>query len=122
MHSKMQAVGRLVAIALMALVLVALGNEGAAAETKKRDDFGSRESMKFQCEAYGGTFSEDAYGNLECHHPNGTWIECDENGNDCWITKPFQPLDQPEPWQHPDTQWNPAERMAPITGTTAYHG
>ena len=30
----------------------------------------------------------DGIGNTNCHFPDGTWTQCDENGNDCWITPP----------------------------------
>ncbi len=32
-----------------------------------------------------------SFGNTNCHYPDGTWTQCDENGNDCWITPPARP-------------------------------
>jgi hypothetical protein len=71
------------------LVMVALalvGSDSASAASHKRPDFGSAEGFRLECELLGGTFSADGLGNTNCHYPDGTWIQCDANGNDCWIT------------------------------------
>jgi hypothetical protein len=70
------------------VALVQVGPDGANAAGNSRPDFGSREGFKLECELLGGTFSEDGLGNTNCHYPDGTWTQCDANGNDCWITPP----------------------------------
>jgi hypothetical protein len=93
---------RVVLAALM--VMVALATVGAntpSAADHKRPDFGSAEGFRLECELLGGTYSEDGIGNTNCHYPDGTWTQCDANGNDCWVTPPRRR--PPSAWQeHPD--------------------
>jgi hypothetical protein len=77
----------LAALVMMA-ALVHAGSESASATAHKRPDFGSAEGFRLECELLGGTYSEDGIGNTNCHYPDGTWTQCDANGNDCWITPP----------------------------------
>lgn len=78
---------RLVATTAVALVLLGVG-AGQADAAKKRPNFGSKAQFKIECELLGGTFLVDAFGNTECRFKDGSWIECDANGNDCWYTPP----------------------------------
>ena len=77
----------LVALVMM-VALVHAGSDSASATAHKRPDFGSAEGFRLECELLGGTYSEDGIGNTNCHYPDGTWTQCDANGNDCWITPP----------------------------------
>ena len=77
----------LAALVLM-VALVHAGSDSASAAGNKRPDFGSAEGFRLECELLGGTYSEDGIGNTNCHYPDGTWTQCDANGNDCWITPP----------------------------------
>jgi hypothetical protein len=87
---------RLVPAALVAMVvLVGAGSPSAA--DHKRPDFGSAEGFELECELLGGTYSEDGIGNTNCHYPDGTWTQCDANGNDCWVTPPRRR--PPAAWQ-----------------------
>ena len=72
----------------MVVALAQLGPESASATAHKRPDFGSAEGFRLECEHLGGTYSEDGIGNTNCPYPDGTWTQCDANGNDCWITPP----------------------------------
>jgi hypothetical protein len=85
----------LFAALVVIVALVHAGSDSASAAGNKRPDFGSKEGFKLECELLGGTFSEDGLGNTNCHYPDGTWTQCDANGNDCWITTrpPADPLD-----------------------------
>src|ERR687894_393236 len=76
------------ALLVMVVALAQLGPEPASATAHKRPDFGSAEGFRLECELLGGTYSEDGIGNTNCHYPDGTWTQCDANGNDCWITPP----------------------------------
>jgi hypothetical protein len=76
---------------LMMVALVHAGSDSASATAHKRPDFGSAEGFRLECELLGGTYSEDGIGNTNCHYPDGTWTQCDANGNDCWITPPARP-------------------------------
>jgi hypothetical protein len=76
------------ALLVMVVALAQLGPESASATAHKRPDFGSAEGFRLECELLGGTYSEDGIGNTNCHYPDGTWTQCDANGNDCWITPP----------------------------------
>jgi hypothetical protein len=84
----------LAALVMMA-ALVHAGSESASATAHKRPDFGSAEGFRLECELLGGTYSEDGIGNTNCHYPDGTWTQCDANGNDCWITPPRTPTADP---------------------------
>jgi hypothetical protein len=80
---------RMFLVALVVMVaLVHVGHDSASATAHKRPDFGSAEGFMLECELLGGTYSEDGIGNTNCHYPDGTWTQCDANGNDCWITPP----------------------------------
>jgi hypothetical protein len=86
------------ALLVMVVAFAQLGPEPVSATAHKRPDFGSAEGFKLECELLGGTYSEDGIGNTNCHYPDGTWTQCDANGNDCWITPPrtrpaAEPLD-----------------------------
>src|SRR5215207_9292983 len=88
MHQQ-QGIRRLCCALLVIVVALAqLGPESASATAHKRPDFGSAEGFRLECELLGGTYSEDGIGNTNCHYPDGTWTQCDANGNDCWITPP----------------------------------
>jgi hypothetical protein len=80
----------LAALVVMVAVVHA-GSDSASATAHKRPDFGSAEGFRLECELLGGTYSEDGIGNTNCHYPDGTWTQCDANGNDCWITPPRTP-------------------------------
>ena len=88
-------------VVLAALVMtVALIHGGSAVESSQshpRPDFGSAEGFRLECELLGGTYGEDGIGNTNCHYPDGTWTQCDANGNDCWITPPVRPRPTTEP-------------------------
>jgi hypothetical protein len=87
------------ALVVMLAAATALGDgSGASAEVKKRPDYGSKAQFKLECELMGGTFKEDDLGNTECHWPNGSRIECDSNGNDCWYTPAALPAQPTGPW------------------------
>jgi hypothetical protein len=65
-----------------------LGHSGHTVEAAKnnptpRPDYASKEAFRLECILLGGTFSEDANGNTNCHYPGG-WVQCDANGKDCW--------------------------------------
>src|SRR5918998_6829707 len=79
------------ALLVIVVALAQLGPEAASATAHKRPDFGSAEGFRLECELLGGTYSEDGIGNTNCHYPDGTWTQCDANGNDCWITPPRTP-------------------------------
>ena len=64
---------------------------GAKDNARPRPDYGSKGAFKAECELLGGTYSKDRYGNTNCRFPDGTWIQCDANGNDCWITDAARP-------------------------------
>jgi len=86
------------AVLVLMVVLAQLGSDSVSAAGHKRPDFGSAEGFRLECELLGGTYSEDGIGNTNCHYPDGTWTQCDANGNDCWITPPrtrpaAEPLD-----------------------------
>ncbi len=81
------------AVLVMMVALAQLGADSASATAHKRPDFGSAEGFRLECELLGGTYSEDGIGNTNCHYPDGTWTQCDANGNDCWITPPARPAD-----------------------------
>ncbi len=79
------------ALLVMVVALAQLGPESASATAHKRPDFGSAEGFRLECELLGGIYSEDGIGNTNCHYPDGTWTQCDANGNDCWITPSARP-------------------------------
>lgn len=74
-------VTRRMALGAALVMMVSLGAVSDAS-AGPRPDYGSRELMKFECEALGGTFIDYGEGNLFCAHPGGTII-CDNNGKDC---------------------------------------
>ena len=76
------------ALVVMVAASTALGGAAgaSAADATKRPDYGGKAGFKLECEALGGTFSEDGIGNTNCHWPDGGWTQCDANGNDCWYT------------------------------------
>jgi hypothetical protein len=76
---------------VMMVAVVQAGPDAASATAHKRPDFGSAEGFRLECELLGGTYSEDGIGNTNCHYPDGTWTQCDANGNDCWVTPPARP-------------------------------
>jgi hypothetical protein len=81
---------------VLAAASAALGaGHGASAgdNAKPRPDYGSKELFRLECELLGGTFSEDGIGNTRCHIAGIGTVECDANGNDCWVTH--------ESWQRP---------------------
>jgi len=83
----------------MVAAVVALGDgQGANAEAKKIPDHKGKDIFKLNCTSHGGTFSEDAWGNTNCHWPGGGWTQCDANGNDCWYTPPPKQSDPIGPW------------------------
>lgn len=74
---------------LVLTVAAGWGQHASAVEddgARPRPDYGSKELFKLECEGLSGKFSEDKYGNTNCHHGSGTWVQCDANGNDCWVT------------------------------------
>jgi hypothetical protein len=115
-------------MALAALVVMVAGSAalGAGHSASAKDnakyigDYGNKAAFKATCEGGGGTFIEDdGYGNTECHYPDGTWIECDANGNDCWYTPPSIPA-PPSGIQRPPTGGTIIS--APIVDGTTQHG
>jgi hypothetical protein len=48
------------------------------------DGYTSAEDFKLMCEIMDGTYSKDKYGNTNCEYPDGSWTQCDSNGQDCW--------------------------------------
>jgi hypothetical protein len=84
-------------LVLMAAATLGTGSGASAADDGpyRRPDFGSREEFRSMCELYGGTFFADSY-RIACYIPGYGWIDCDNDGKDCWIT--------PESWQRP---WPP---------------
>lgn len=85
MNGTMRTIGQMVAAAAVAVVVVGSLVGVAEADQKLPGGFGSRAKFKYECKAEGGTFIDDGLGNLECHFPEGSWTECDSNGNDCWF-------------------------------------
>jgi hypothetical protein len=73
---------------VMIVALVHTGADSASVTAHNRPDFGSAEGFRLECELLGGTYIEVGIGNTNCHYPDGTWTQCDANGNDCWITPP----------------------------------
>jgi hypothetical protein len=56
----------------------------------QRPDYGSREEFRLMCELYGGTFFADLY-RIACYIPGFGWIDCDNDGKDCWVTPEARP-------------------------------
>jgi len=83
--------GTVAGVSMLLLGGLAAGPAGAADNAKKRSDFADKEHFELECELLGGTYSEDGLGNTECHFPDGSWIECDANGKDCWYTPAPKP-------------------------------
>lgn len=81
-------------------ILAASASRIVAKDATKRPDYGSKSQFKLECELLGGTFSEDGLGNTECHFSDGSWIECDASGSDCWYTPAGRPVDPANPWDH----------------------
>src|SRR5918998_5753627 len=104
------------ALLVIVVALAQLGPEAASATAHKRPDFGSAEGFRLECELLGGTYSEDGIGNTNCHYPDGTWTQCDANGNDCWITPPTRPRPTTEPIDLEDAALG--EATTDVGGTT----
>lgn len=81
------------AVLVMTVALVQVRYDAEGSQGHPRPDFGSAEGFRLECELLGGTYSEDGIGNTNCYYPDGTWTQCDANGNDCWITPPARPAD-----------------------------
>jgi hypothetical protein len=61
----------------------ALGSgHGANAESKPRDDYGSKAAFKLECELLGGTFIDDGFSTV-CTISGVGSVVCDANGNNC---------------------------------------
>jgi hypothetical protein len=84
-------------VMIVGIVALSAGPSTSARDAQKIPDQGSKANFKANCEVLGGTFIEDGLGNTECHYPDGSWTECDANGNDCWYTpaRPAPPMDIP---------------------------
>jgi hypothetical protein len=74
-----------------------------------RPDFGSKEQFATECELLDGEFSEDGLGNTDCDYEDGSWTQCDDNGNDCWHTPASRSLPD-------DTLLVPPAALAPDHG------
>jgi hypothetical protein len=61
-----------------------------------RPGYGSKEAFQLECELLGGTFWVDEHGNTNCRG-SGRWVQCDANGNDCWVTPTQGPLPGGDP-------------------------
>jgi hypothetical protein len=112
----------LAALVVMVSGSLALGTGHSASATDNAEyvgDFGSKAAFRRACEGDGGTFIEDRYGNTECHFPDGSWFECDANGNDCWYTPESIPA-PPSGIQLPPT--GGMIISAPIVDGTTQHG
>lgn len=73
---------------LVLTVAAGLGQHASAVKddgAHPRPDYGSKELFKLECEALGGRFWVDQYGNTNCRG-SGVWVQCDANGKDCWVT------------------------------------
>lgn len=71
------------ALVIGVMVSAALGSEqGANAEAIKRDNYGSREAFKRECELLGGTFIFDGV-STACILSGVGSVVCDANGNNC---------------------------------------
>lgn len=92
-------VTRRMALGAALVMMVSLGAVSDASAAP-RSDYGSRETMKLECELLGGTFIDYGEGNLFCAHAGGTII-CDNNGKDC----------------HTDSQAKPGAPRGPHAGT-----
>jgi hypothetical protein len=85
-------------------ILAGSATRSEAKDATKRPDYGSKGQFQLECELLGGTFSEDGLGNTECHFSDGSWIECDASGKDCWYTPAALPPGPINPWdQYPGT-------------------
>jgi hypothetical protein len=103
------------ALVVLLAVSTALGDgHGASAKdnARPRPDYASKEAFKLECELLGGTFSEDGIGNTNCRFPDGTWIECDANGKDCWVTNASRPQLPGDNTMYPGS----GNEMAPVSG------
>ena len=94
-----QLLTRRVFLAALVTMVALIHGESVAegSQSHPRPDFGSAEGFRLECELLGGTFSADGIGNTNCHYPDGTWTQCDANGNDCWITPPARSRPTSEP-------------------------
>jgi hypothetical protein len=87
-------------VVMVAAMSLGPGN-GVSAEDNAHQVFDHKSKANFQsfCKNQGGTFGEDGLGNTSCTFKDGSWTECDANGNDCWHTpaprqaQPFDPFD-----------------------------
>jgi hypothetical protein len=74
-------------IALMiGVAMLGAGPSASAKDAQKIPDYHSAADFRYTCELLGGTYMEDGLGNTECHYSDGSWTECDANGQDCWYT------------------------------------
>jgi hypothetical protein len=62
----------------------------------RRPDYNSREAFRLECELLGGTFIADG-SRIACHIDGVGTVDCDANGNDCWVTPESGPR-PPGPW------------------------
>jgi hypothetical protein len=81
-------------VVLTAAITLGAGYEARAADDGpyRRPDFNSREEFRSMCQLEGGTFFADL-SRIACYIPGFGWIDCDNDGKDCWVT--------PESWQQP---------------------
>jgi hypothetical protein len=73
-------------LALVIVLNLGPGDARASDNARPRPDFGSKEQFATECELLDGEFSEDGLGNTNCDYEDGSWTQCDANGNDCWHT------------------------------------
>jgi hypothetical protein len=102
------------AVVAMVAAATALGTGSGASATDGAfhvGGHGSKANFQRECKKSGGTFGEDGLGNTTCHFKNGSWEECDANGNDCWFTPP--------PRRVPNDPWaGPGDEVADDSGGT----
>jgi hypothetical protein len=74
---------------VVGLVFLGLGAVDGTLAAIKGGDYGSKDSMKVNCELNGGTFIDSPQDGLTaCFHTDGSKDVCDQNGGDCYYYPP----------------------------------